>query len=122
MNNKMLKIISTIMILLIVLLISMTTVYASNPVSGISPNTGTNAAGTVKNIGNNVLGIIQIAGTAIAVGMLLYLGIKYMLAAPEEKASIKKSSTIYLIGAVVLFAAVNIVSIIYTFATETIKQ
>ena len=71
-------------------------------------------------IGQNVVGVIQVVGIAIAVGMLLVLGIKYLRAAPDEKANIKQSSVIYIVGAVVLFAAVNIVKIVYTFATETV--
>ena len=89
-------------------------------ISSFTPNTDSSAASKVNVIGQNVVGVIQVVGIAIAVGMLLVLGIKYLRAAPDEKANIKQSSVIYIVGAVVLFAAVNIVKIVYTFATETV--
>ncbi len=60
------------------------------------------------NVGNNILGIIQVVGTIIAVGVLMVLGIKYMMGSAEEKAEYKKTMLPYIIGAVILFAAVNI--------------
>ena len=64
-------------------------------------------------IGNKILGLIQVIGTFVAVGILMILGIKYMMGSAEEKASYKKSMVPYIVGAVLLFAAVNIVSMIY---------
>ncbi len=39
-----------------------------------------------------------------------------MMAAPEEKADFKKSAYIYIVGAVLFFAASNILTIVYKFA------
>ena len=69
---------------------------------------------------NIILGIVQVIGIAIAVIMLVVLAIKYISAAPSDKADIKKSATAYIIGAVVLFAASGIIQIIKNFASETI--
>ena len=66
----------------------------------------------VTTAGATVLGYIQVIGTFIAVGVLMFLGIKYMTASANEKADIKKSIIPYVIGAVVLLAAVNIVAMI----------
>ena len=52
----------------------------------------------------------------IAVIMLIVLAIKYISAAPSEKADIKKSATIYIVGAVLLFAASGVLAIIQGFA------
>jgi hypothetical protein len=41
---------------------------------------------------------------------------KYMMAAPGDKAEIKKSAVIYVVGAIVLFAVGGILSIIQKFA------
>lgn len=120
MKNKVIYVVFIVLSVLLALSV-FTSVEASAVVGQFSPNTGTSAAGSVKTIGNNVLGLIQIAGTAIAIGMLLFLAIKYLKAAPDEKANIKQSSVIYIIGAVTLFAAVNIVTIVAKFAEETIK-
>lgn len=70
---------------------------------------------------NIFLGLAQVIGIAIAVIMLIVLAIKYISAAPGDKAEIKKHAVIYIVGAVVLFAASGIIQIIKTFATDTFK-
>jgi TRAP-type C4-dicarboxylate transport system permease small subunit len=55
-----------------------------------------------------ILGAIRWFGYAIALGMLLYIGIKYMMSAANEKADLKKGSINYVIGAVVVVAASTI--------------
>lgn len=74
----------------------------------------------VQNVGNNVLGIIQGIGSYISVGIIMILGIKYMMGSVEEKATYKKSMLPYVIGAVLVFAAVNITSMIYKSAQSTV--
>lgn len=70
----------------------------------------------LKPIINTVIGFIQITGTGISVIMVTVLGIKYMLAAPSDKADVKKQIAPLLIGAVLLFASVNIIQIIADFS------
>ena len=53
--------------------------------------------------------------------MLTYVAIKYMSAAPSEKADFKKSATGFVVGAVVLFATTNILGVIADFAKSNIK-
>ena len=64
--------------------------------------------------------VIRIVGTGIAIIMITYVAIKYMSAAPQEKAEFKKSAVALIVGAVVLFAGTNILSIISNFATTNI--
>ena len=54
----------------------------------------------------------------MAVGILMVLGIKYMMGSAEEKAEYKKTMIPYLIGAVLLFAAVNLATYIYGIAEK----
>lgn len=61
-------------------------------------------------IGSTVLSYIQWFGYAVAIGMILYVGIKYMMASANEKADLKKASINYVIGAIVVAAATAIVS------------
>ncbi len=65
-----------------------------------------------------IITIVRIAGICIAIAMLLVLAMKYMTAAAGEKADIKKSAVQYVVGAVVLFAAVGILGIIGEFASN----
>lgn len=76
---------------------------------------------TIKPVINAIIGTIQVAGTGIALIMVSVLGIKYMLAAPNEKADVKKQITPMVIGAIILFGAVNIIQIIATFTADTFK-
>ena len=69
-------------------------------------NTGISATDTISGVAsgtvNKVLGAIQWIGYAIAVGMLLYIGIKYVMASANEKADLKNSLVRYLIGAILI--------------------
>ena len=64
-------------------------------------------------VGNKVLGLIQVIGSFVTVGVLMILGIKYILGSTEERAGYKKSLLPYVIGCVLLFAAVNLTAFIY---------
>lgn len=67
----------------------------------------------VTDVGNTIVGLIQVIGTIIAVVTLMIMGIKYMAASVEEKANYKKTMIPYIIGCILLFATVTIVSAIY---------
>ncbi len=75
----------------------------------------------IREIAANIIFLVQMAGTGTSIVMLTYMGVKYMLAAPSEKADFKKSATGFILGAVILFAATNIITIIAKFATDNIK-
>ena len=85
-----------------------TTVFAVP--SGLSPDA--NQATAFNKIGSTVLGYIQWFGYTMAVGMLLYIGIKYMMASANDKADLKKGAINYVIGAIVIAAATTIVGIL----------
>lgn len=76
------------------------------------------ASGSVQKIIASIISVTQIIGIGVAIIMLIVLAIKYISAAPSEKAEIKKTVTIYVVGAVVLFAASGILEIIKKFATN----
>ncbi|MCR5185696.1 MAG: pilin [Clostridia bacterium] len=66
---------------------------------------------------NAIIGIIQFAGSGIAIIVVSILGIRYLFASPSEKADVKKMAFPIIIGCILLFGAVNIAGIIYDFAT-----
>ena len=82
-----------------------------------SGDAGTAGQG-VQNITSRVLGIMQIIAMAVAVVILVVLAIKYISAAPSEKADIKKSAVVYIIGVVLLFAGAGILRLIQSFAED----
>ena len=108
-----------VMILLIMLMI-FSNVYASSPISVVEKAIKRPADGIDKAqlVGNRVLFIVQVVGSIIAISMLTVLGIKYMVAAPDGKAEIKKQAIIYIVGAVFLFGSVALVEIIKKFGTS----
>lgn len=111
--KKLVKILPILMTVIMVLM-AVSPVLATD-IGGVTvkPDTRTNAAEEVANVGNSIVGIIQVGGTIAAVGILMVVGIKYMMGSAEQKAEYKKVMLPYIIGAVLLFAAVQIAGVIY---------
>jgi len=49
------------------------------------------------------------------------LGVKFITASPEGKAEIKKSAIMYVIGAVIVFAAGTLLSVISSVSTKVVS-
>ena len=79
------------------------------------------ASTSAKNIVGAILAIAKVVAVGVALIMLVVLAIKYMSAAPGDKAEIKKHAVVYVTGAVVLFGSAGILNIIEKFATTNIK-
>lgn len=127
------KILQKVMIVLMIVLISMTVManysFAEDDATGgdstgsgwksttqFDSHNDTNVDGKVQKIIGAALSVVRIVGTGMALIMIAAVAIKYMSAAPSERADIKKSAIIYVVGAVVLFAGANLVGLIQTFA------
>lgn len=65
-----------------------------------------------------ILNAIAWVGYVIALGMILYIGIKYTMAAANEKANLKQGVINYLIGAFLIIGASAIANIISSIATR----
>lgn len=115
---KKTKLISILTTAFVVILALTTVVAATVNIGGvnINPDASNKNIEKITETGNDILKVIRVVGTIIAVGMVLVLGIKYMMGSAEEKAANKKSMLPYLIGAALLFFAVNIVEAIYNWA------
>lgn len=68
-----------------------------------------------------ILGIIQAVGVSVAIIMLTYIGIKYILVSPEGKADLKNQLFPYLIGCILLFGGSWLIGLIATFAHNNIR-
>ena len=111
-NKKSIKIISIILIAVIVLFtIANATCMAAVEIP--QPAEDVNVGGIASTV-SVILAIITWAGAAIAVGMLMFIGIKYVTASPEGKAEIKKTAMYYVLGAILIFSASAILGIIQT--------
>lgn len=65
-----------------------------------------------------ILGLLQWIGYAFALGMLIYIGIKYTMAAANEKADLKRGAINFVIGAIVIAGAATICGWIVKFGQE----
>ena len=118
MNNKMIKILTVFLIIILFAMIG-TYVFAEsgidvNQLTGTAPDT----AGDIKDFGNKIIGVLQAVAIVLSVTVLIVLGIKYMVGSIEEKAEYKKSMMPYIIGAVLIFSAATISAIIMGFFTS----
>lgn len=120
MKKKTVKIISAIMLTILVLA-SMSNLVLAATTDITIEGKETDASKAVNNIASMILGIVQVVAIAVAVIMLIVLAIKYISSSPEGKADIKKTATLYVVGAVLLFGATGILEVVKKFATEAFK-
>lgn len=118
MKNKTLKIIAVLLIAIALITLSTTIVRATTGFEPIEPKPAGAAGEKVTNTAGQILTIVRIVGMAVAVIMLTILGIKYVAASPNEKADYKKGMTVYVVGAVLLFGASALLSVIQKFVEE----
>ena len=62
---------------------------------------------------NVIIGTMQWIGYAIAIGMMVFIGIKYVIASADEKADLKNALIKYFIGAILISLAVTIAGWIF---------
>lgn len=71
-----------------------------------------NGASTLGNIGNEIIGIVQVIGSIASVIALILIGIKYAMGSVEEKAEYKQTLKPYLIGAIMVFGITNLLGML----------
>lgn len=118
------SILKKVVFILIVLVISLPnfTLCQSGWSVKIEPNSNIGDNNAIKDTGKTILNIIRIIGIAIAVIMVIVLGIKYMQSAPNEKADIKNTAIMFIVGAVIFFAATGILGIIKDWTDDNINN
>lgn len=110
--NKAIRILTTIT-LVIMLIMTVTNVYALTP-SDVKTS-ATQADSDIMNFGGKILSAITTTGIVLSVIVLAVIGIKYMLGSAEEKAEYKKTLMPYIVGAGLIFGASTIAQIVYNF-------
>lgn len=124
MLKKSMKIVSVLMAILLVVALT-TPAFAAltmNWDTDVALKSETSSlTSRTQTIMGQALNIIQIVGMGVAVIMLIVLAIKYISAAPGDKAEIKKHAVVYIVGAVILFGASGILELIKKFAIENVK-
>ena len=110
------KIVTTVATILLIISMGASVVYGLTP-KDMKANSSATGTSEVQSLGQNIMGVVQVAGVVIAVIVLMVLGIKYMMGSAEEKAEYKKTMIPYLVGAILIFAASTIANVVYQFAT-----
>lgn len=114
MNKKVVKIgIVLFMAMFMVVSIAMNS-FALQP-SDITAKSQISGSGEIQNVGQSIVGILQVVGIILSVIVLIILGIKYMMGSAEEKAEYKKTMMPYIVGAALIFAASSLAQVVYQF-------
>ncbi len=75
-----------------------------------------NVTKPINSIAGTLITVTQIIAMGVAIIMLIVLAMKYMMAAPGDKATIKNHAVVYIVGAITMFACTGILGIIKQFA------
>lgn len=114
MSKKILKILTIIIYILFITCIISNT-YATNISNTFKGSLGelkANDITSVEKILINILAVIRTVGMFIAVGILMVIACKYIVASAGDRADIKKYAISYIIGAIILFATSGIAQIL----------
>ena len=121
--KKQVRIVSAILLILIALVSVSNVVLATQPVDGALTTLGKNEANTsVISFGQKIVPIVRAIGVIAAVIILMVVGIKYMMGSAEEKAEYKKTIPAYIIGAILVFAASQIIGFIIEIANTSFTK
>lgn len=106
-------------VLMVLLLVITTNVFASSPISPTIKVEG-NGIGTVDKTAGNIWRTVTLILQICAVGAIVFAGVRYMFASADTKADIKKQMVILVIGAVLVFGATTVISFIQTVTKEVL--
>lgn len=112
-NNmkKLLKVLPVMFVLSLVL----TNVFALDPNANLQ--TGT-ASTVVKILTGNIWSTISVVIYTLAIGAVVVAGLRYMFASADQKADIKKSTGILIIGAILVFGATFVLNLVKGILTD----
>ena len=113
--------------ILIIFIVNITNVYAASDSGGLSgvieggkkfieerQDDVTVTPAELSNVSGQVYNILISIAVVVVIVVGIFLGIKFMFAGVDEKADVKKSLIIYVIGSVVVFGAFGIWSALVT--------
>lgn len=116
MKKNILK--TLLFILIIITLFSLTcNSFASGYIRDVSP-TLPSGGEQVTSITNNVIGIMMWIGYACAIGMIVFIGIKYIIASADEKASLKGMLVKVVIGSLIIVLSLQITNAVINIMSD----
>lgn len=113
------KIIEKFIIVVMLVFVVFTSTWLLEPIENVNSSKvyatnnadfgGDSATSEIRKKGNAILSAILWFGYAIALGMVIYIGIKYIMGAADAKANMKSAITNWLIGAFLVFMCTTII-------------
>lgn len=105
-NNmkKLLKVLPVMFVLSLVL----TNVFA---LANVTMPAG-NASNTVNTLTGNIWATVSVVIYVLAIAAIVIAGLRYMFASADQKADIKKSTGILIIGAILVFGATLVLNLV----------
>lgn len=119
MNKTVTRIITALVIIMMIVSISVNSIAAELEPGNLTGDTSKvqDGVNSINDVGNSIVGVLQVVGIVLSVIVLIILGIKYMMGSAEEKAEYKKTMMPYIVGAALIFAASAFAQVIYDFFT-----
>lgn len=113
--KKLLKILPVVMVVCLVA----TSVFAVSVPNSLPGGTASN---TVTSVTGNIWSTVSTIVQVLAVGAVVFAGLRYMFASADQKADIKKSMGILAIGAILVFGATFVLQLIANVTNEVVVQ
>ena len=113
-SKKSIKVISIVLLVVMMLVTFSGVAFADTISNSVQPDTSAVNNTNATNIAKTALGALKWLGIVVAVGMLIFLGIKYVTSSPEGKANLKGQLGIYVLGLAFIVAATSVVGILET--------
>lgn len=89
--------------------------------SGFTGNANATGSKPIVEILSAVLSVVRNVGVTVAIVILMTIGAKYIIASAGDRADIKKYAMNYIIGAVILFGATGVLSVVKAVIDESLK-
>lgn len=105
MGKKSLKVVSIILIMLLLIFVPCNS-FASGIIRDVTPTPI--GDGRFENAANKIIGAMMWIGYACAIGMIIFIGIKYIIASADEKASLKGMLVKVVIGSIIIVGSLTI--------------
>lgn len=109
------KIINSLFIFLIILMCS-TVAFATHIPTEIPPSLNGYDDGRIEQMATSIIGALMWIGYAIAVGMVVFIGIKYIMASADERASLKGMFIKVFVGSLIIVLSVTITNFVLQIA------
>jgi len=113
--KKFLKVLSLVLVFALVFMPTVSLAKFSISVSSYSNQNLNNTVGSI-------LGLLQWVGYAVAVVLIITLGVQWMLAQPSKKAELKSKMWSMAIGILLLVGGVTVINIVWDYSTTLSTQ